>query len=150
VKRVGILSCIFFSLSVAAAPVSEDPLERQVLEIAKELRCAVCQNQPISESNSDLARDMRKIIREQLQAGKPREEIVQYFVDRYGNYVLMKPPVRGPGALLWGLPLLIAAVLAVSAFVYLRQRRRVAAPDAPKLSKQDAALVDAARRQDKS
>jgi cytochrome c-type biogenesis protein CcmH len=137
-----------FALAASAAQVAEDPLERQMLEIAKELRCAVCQNQPISESNADLARDMRDIIREQLQAGKTRAEIMQYFVDRYGNYVLMKPPVQGPGTLLWLLPALLAAILAVSAFLYLKQRRRAALPPPPKLSKQDLARVQAARRSD--
>jgi hypothetical protein len=62
----------FLSVQVSAEPVTEDPLERQVLDIGKDLRCAVCQNQPISESNADLARDMRDIIREQLQAAQTR------------------------------------------------------------------------------
>jgi cytochrome c-type biogenesis protein CcmH len=137
-------------MPLSAAPVQEDPLERQMLDIAKDLRCAVCQNQALSESNSDLARDMRVIIREQLQAGKSRDEIMQYFVDRYGNYVLMKPPTHGPGAPLCLLPLLVAVVLAISAFVYLRQRRRNPAAETPKLSKQDIDLVRAARERDKS
>ena len=94
-----------------AAPVAEDPLERQMLDIAKDLRCAVCQNQPVSESNADLARDMRAIIREQLEAGKSREEIVDYFVARYGEYVLLKPPYRGTGFPLWIVPLVLLLVL---------------------------------------
>jgi cytochrome c-type biogenesis protein CcmH len=137
-----------FALAAGAAQVAEDPIERQMLEIAKELRCAVCQNQPISESNADLARDMRNIIREQIKAGKSRPEIMQYFVDRYGNYVLMKPPVQGPGTPLWLLPALMAGILGVSAFLYLKHRRREALPPPPKLSKQDLARVQAARRSD--
>ncbi|MEK7759553.1 MAG: cytochrome c-type biogenesis protein, partial [Pseudomonadota bacterium] len=78
-----------FMLPVWAEPVQEDPLDRAVLEIAKDLRCTVCQNQPVAESNADLAKDMRQIIREQLVAGKSRAEIVDYFVARYGDYVLM-------------------------------------------------------------
>ncbi|HYM48575.1 MAG TPA: cytochrome c-type biogenesis protein, partial [Burkholderiaceae bacterium] len=83
-KAVALLLGLSLLMPVYAAQVEEDPLERQMLEIARDLRCAVCQNQPISESNADLARDMRDIIREQLKAGKSRAEIMQYFVDRYG------------------------------------------------------------------
>jgi cytochrome c-type biogenesis protein CcmH len=138
-----------FSMLALAGQVAEDPLERQVLDIAKDLRCAVCQNQPVSESNADLARDMRDIIREQLKAGKSREEIVQYFVARYGDYVLMKPPYQGPGFLLWVLPGGLALLLAVSAVVYLRRRRQVPLPPVPELSAEDRARIEAARREDR-
>ena len=93
-----------FSYSILATNVAEDPLDRQMLEIAKELRCAVCQNQPISESNADLAKDMRAIIRQKLQEGKSKQEIKQYFVARYGDYVLLKPPFSASGITLWLLP----------------------------------------------
>lgn len=131
-----------------AGTVAEDPLERQTLDIAKDLRCAVCQNQPVSESNAELARDMRALIREQLQQGRSREEIVRYFVDRYGDYVLMNPPKRGPGFLLWALPLAVFGVLVVSGFSYLRHRRREALPAPPVLSAEDHALVEKARREE--
>lgn len=148
-KLAVFLLSALLTLPVFAAEVREDPLERRMLDIAKDLRCAVCQNQPISESNAPLAQDMREVIKEQLKAGKSREEIVQYFVERYGNYVLMKPPVHGPGALLWIFPLLIGAILAVSAFVYLKHRRRDSLPPPPELSKKDLELVRAAREQNK-
>ncbi len=128
-----------------AGQVQEDPLERQTLEIGKDLRCTVCQNQSIAESNADLAVDMRKIIREQLEAGKSRAQIMRYFVDRYGNYVLMKPPVEGPGTLLWVMPVLLALLLGAGAFFYLLQRRRKTLPPAPKLSAQDLQRVRQAR-----
>jgi cytochrome c-type biogenesis protein CcmH len=134
---------------LAASTVTEDPLERRTLDIAKDLRCAVCQNQPVSESNSDLARDMRAIIREQLQAGKSRDQIVGYFVERYGDYVLLKPPFHLRGLLLWlGPPLLLAIVGAVAWFII---RRRAAAPAAPPpspLAPADLARIQAARRED--
>lgn len=148
-----VAACLFVLLFLSpafAAQVTEDPLERRVLDIAKDLRCAVCQNQPISESNAGLARDMRDIIREQLKAGKSRADIMQYFVDRYGNYVLMKPPVEGPGTMLWLLPALIAIILATSAFVYLKHRRRDEPSPAPKLSKQDRERVRAAREREQT
>jgi cytochrome c-type biogenesis protein CcmH len=127
----------------AEAVVQEDPIEREMLEIAKDLRCAVCQSQAVSESNADLARDMRDIIREQLKAGKSPEEIKQYFVERYGDYVLMKPPVRGAGRGVWLAPLLILALTASGAFVYLRNRRHPLPPVA-ELSAEDLARVRAA------
>lgn len=145
------LLVLLFALGIPAAlaaPVAEDPLERQMLDIAKDLRCAVCQNQPVSESNADLARDMRVIIREQLQAGRSRAEIVDYFVARYGDYVLMKPPYRGSGFPLWVVPVIVLLALAVSAFGYLRRRRRAPMPPPPTLSAEDIARVRAARHND--
>ncbi|MCR4301432.1 MAG: cytochrome c-type biogenesis protein CcmH [Sulfuricaulis sp.] len=136
------------TLPLFAAPVTEDPLERQMLDIAKDLRCAVCQNQPISESNADLARDMRRIVREQIEAGKSREEIMNYFVERYGDYVLLNPPKRGPGAVIWLAPIALLLVVGISGFVFLRNRLKSTLPSAPKLSKDDVALVRAARKQE--
>ncbi len=118
-----------------------------MLSIAQELRCTVCQNQPISESEADLARDMREIIREQLVAGKSRQEIIDYFVARYGDYVLMKPPYQGPGVFVWIGPVVLIALLATGAFVYLRRRLHVPLPPPPKLSTEDAARIREAKRQ---
>lgn len=133
----------FVPLSIAAT-VHEDPLDRQTLDIAKELRCTVCQNQPVSESNADLARDMRALIREQLKAGKSRAQIMQYFVDRYGDYVLLKPPFDPFGALLWVVPPLLLAGIGVFAWRYQRRRLRPAAA-VPVLSAEDRARVHRAR-----
>ena len=118
-----------------------------MLDIAKDLRCTVCQNQPVSESNADLAHDMRQIIREQIKAGKSRQEIIQYFVDRYGDYVLMKPPKQGAGEVVWLAPVVLLAIIGVSGFLYLRHRLRPSLPPPPKLSKEDAERVRAARKQ---
>lgn len=145
-----ILLALFIAAPVLATSVTEDPLERQMLDIAKDLRCAVCQNQPISESNADLARDMRQIVREQIQAGKSREEILNYFVERYGDYVLLNPPKRGPGVVVWLVPIVLLLVVGISGFVFLRNRLKPALPSVPKLSKEDAALVRAARKQNQS
>ena len=144
----GLLLLVVLTTPVFAAQVSEDPLERQMLEIAKDLRCAVCQNQPISESDAELARDMRQIIREQLAAGKSRQEITDYFVARYGDYVLMKPPYGGSGLLVWLGPLLLIAGIGIGAWLYVRHRLNVPLPPPPALSKEDAARVREARRMD--
>jgi cytochrome c-type biogenesis protein CcmH len=146
--RARYLLLLLFAAPLSAAPVTEDPLERRTLDIARDLRCAVCQNQPISESDADLARDMRAIIREQLAAGKSRDEIVDYFVARYGDYVLMKPPYRGAGAIVWIGPLLILIVLGASGFLYVRHRRAATPTPPPVLSEFDRARVRAARRAD--
>jgi cytochrome c-type biogenesis protein CcmH len=105
-----------------AASIAEDPKERKMLQIAQKLRCAVCQNQPVSESNSGLARDMRVIIREQLAAGKNEEQIIDYFVARYGDYVLLKPRKRGTGFALWILPPLLLVFAGGFAWQVMRGR----------------------------
>lgn len=130
-----------------AAPVEEDPLDRQVLEIGKQLRCAVCQNEPVSESKADLAQDMRRIIREQLVAGKSRDEIVAYFVARYGDFVLLKPPVERAGLPLWLAPPLVLGVMLLSGWLFLRRRERNPSPATPVLTDQDLARVKAARKE---
>ena len=101
----------------------------------------------MSESNADLAKDMRRIIREQLIAGKSRDEIVAYFVARYGDYVLLKPPVERAGLLLWLAPPLVLVFLLLSGWLFLRRRAHNPEPAAPVLTDQDLARVKAAREQ---
>ncbi len=152
IPQLSVFICSFFfcfGTAVSAQPVQEDPLDRAVLEIARDLRCAVCQNQPVSESNADLAKDMRQIIREQLQAGKSRTDIVDYFVARYGDYVLMKPPTERAGLPLWLAPPLVIATLALLAWIFLRKRTRMPVAPTPPLSKSDQERVRAARQQNK-
>jgi cytochrome c-type biogenesis protein CcmH len=141
------LLLVFVAMPVIAAEVTEDPLERQTLEIASQLRCAVCQNESVADSKADLAGDMRKIIREQLKAGKSRDEIINYFVARYGNYVLMKPPTQGAGGIIWAAPVVLLVVVGLSGFIFLRRRLRPSLPPPPELSKEDVARVRAARKQ---
>ena len=133
----------------APVTVTEDPLERRMLEIAGALRCTVCQNQPVSESNADLAKDMRGLIRDQLQAGRSRQEIMDYFVERYGDYVLLKPPYEHAGAILWIAPPVLLLLLAVLAVYFIRRNtRQPSPPPAPTLSPEDLARIRAARQQD--
>lgn len=98
-------------------------LEVQVKEIAEELRCLVCQNETIAGSNAELAIDLRNQIRTQLQNGGDKESILQYMVERYGDFVLYNPPFKAKTSLLWLGPL---ALLLLSLFVlrnYLRQQK---------------------------
>jgi cytochrome c-type biogenesis protein CcmH len=121
-----LLACSLFAQAQVARPLAEDPvLEAEVLRIAHELRCLVCQNETIAASNADLAIDLRNQIREQLRAGRSEREILDYMVDRYGDFVLYKPPVKPETWLLWGGPFVL--LLAMVAWVWRLLRRRQAA-----------------------
>ena len=93
-----------------AAQVDETALDDQVREIAKTLRCAICQTENIWESQSVLASQMRQIIRERLQQGESPEQIKAYFLSRYGDYILMKPRVRGWNWLIWAGPFVLLLI----------------------------------------
>ncbi|MBI1999787.1 MAG: cytochrome c-type biogenesis protein CcmH [candidate division NC10 bacterium] len=104
-----------------AASGSPNPdLEDQVREIASGLRCVVCQNLSVADSPSDLAKEMRNLVRELVQQGKSREEIQAYFVSRYGEFVLLSPPKRGFNLLVWGLPFLAIVVGAWGVYLVAR------------------------------
>jgi cytochrome c-type biogenesis protein CcmH len=107
-----------------AAPAAADPvLEKRVMALAEELRCLVCQNQTLAESNAPLAEDLRNQLRERMREGKSDREVVDFLVERYGDFVLYRPPLKATTVLLWFGPLLL---LAVGFAVLLRrvQRRR--------------------------
>jgi len=110
-----------------APPASDDPvLEARMLRIAEELRCLVCQNQTIADSHADLAVDLRRELREMLQRGDSDEQVVKYMTDRYGDFVLYRPPMKATTVLLWfGPGVLLVGGLAIL-FVVLRRRSRLA------------------------
>lgn len=116
-----------------AVPLSDDPaLEAEVMRIAHDLRCLVCQNETIAASNADLAVDLRGQIRSQLRAGRNEREIIEYMVERYGDFVLFKPPVKPTTWLLWGGPfVLLVAMAGWLAHMLRRRRAEVAAAQAP-------------------
>jgi len=108
-----------------AAPTENDPVAAaRAVHLANELRCLVCQNQSISESNAELAVDLRRQIREQIAAGKSDGEIVNFMVARYGDFVLYRPPLRATTILLWLGPLLLLVAGTVVLVRHLRARRR--------------------------
>lgn len=127
---------LILALTLIAAPVwavqpdeiLDDPaLESRARDISKDLRCLVCRNENIDDSNAELARDLRLLVRERLVAGDSDEEVVSYIVDRYGEYVLLNPTARGANWLLWAAgPIMLIAGLGLG-LVYLR--RRQAAPE---------------------
>ena len=101
----------------------KDPaLEARARAISKELRCVVCQNQTIDESDATLAADLRMIVRERLVAGDSDEQVKAWIVARYGDYVLMRPPFRGETALLWLGPALVLLLGGIGVGLYLRNR----------------------------
>ena len=109
-----------------AAPTSDDPaLEQRLMNLATELRCLVCQNQSLADSHADLAIDLRNQVREQMKAGKTDDEIRAWLTQRYGDFVLYRPPVRSTTALLWFGPFLLLLVGLAGLGLYLRRRRQV-------------------------
>lgn len=116
-----------------AATVEETAVDQRVRAIAKQLRCAVCQNESIYDSNADLAVQMRALIREKVEAGASDGEIVAYFVSRYGDYILMEPRKEGVNWLLWLAPLwlLAAGILLVLGLVKRWQREGAASAGIP-------------------
>jgi cytochrome c-type biogenesis protein CcmH len=121
---VRVLLLILASGAIAA----ENPvLDERVKDIAHELRCLVCQNQTIADSNAPLAVDLRNQIREQLAAGKSERDVIDFMVARYGDFVLYRPPFKAATLALWLGPFLL---LALGAWIFYRRvaRRRTAGP----------------------
>jgi cytochrome c-type biogenesis protein CcmH len=114
-----------------------DPvLEQRARSLSKELRCLVCQNQSIDDSDADLARDLRRIVRERLVAGDSDGEIVAFLTARYGDFVLLKPPVEPATWGLWFGPALVLLGAGAGIALYLR-RRRSSGPPLPPLSAEE-------------
>lgn len=128
------------ALAVEPGEMLSDPaLEARARAISRGIRCLVCQNQSIDESQADLARDLRLLIRQRLVAGDSDAQVRDYLVARYGDFVLLKPPFKPTTYLLWFGPaaMLFAAALGVAA--YFRRRRREAGP--PPLSVEEEARL---------
>jgi cytochrome c-type biogenesis protein CcmH len=117
------------ALAKEAAPVAADAaLEKRVVAITAELRCLVCQNQTIADSHSGLADDLRNQVREQLKSGASDQQVLQFMTDRYGDFVLYRPPWKASTVLLWAGPTAFLAV-GLGALVMVLRRRARLAPD---------------------
>jgi cytochrome c-type biogenesis protein CcmH len=118
------------ALAVEPSEMLKDPaLEGRAREIGQALRCVVCQNQSIDDSQAEVAHDMRRAVRERLLAGDSDEQVFAYMVARYGDYVLLKPPLKARTLVLWlGAPALLL-VAGVALLVTARRRRAPAAPE---------------------
>jgi cytochrome c-type biogenesis protein CcmH len=130
--RFFLFLCFFATVAFAA----EDPtLEKRTAALADELRCLVCQNQTLADSNAPLAVDLRNQIREQLAKGASEREVVDFMVARYGDFVLYRPPFKASTFLLWTGPFLL---LVLGAAVLVRRLTR-SRPPAPQLSEAERA-----------
>jgi cytochrome c-type biogenesis protein CcmH len=147
------MSQLFRSISLIAVllvalPVHADdtPLEfkdaatqHRYMEMIEEIRCLVCQNQSLADSHADLAQDLRQEIFNMIGAGKSNEQIIEFLVQRYGDFVLYRPPMQGTTLLLWCLPFvfLVAAVISVIYFIRLRS-----VGEGPELSREERDELD--------
>lgn len=133
-RRILLILCLLAGPAWAVQPdeVLEDPaLEARAREISEGLRCLVCRNESIDESNADLARDLRLLVRERIVEGDSNDEVVDFVVDRYGEYVLLKPTSGGANLLLWYAgPILLVIALLIGGF-YIRSRGRAPEPSGP-------------------
>jgi len=147
VRRLILALTLLPSLAGAVGRPSEmlpDPAaEARAQSIGRELRCMVCQNQSIEDSEADLARDLRRLVRERVTAGDSDGAVVEWLHARYGDFVLLRPPFNWVTAPLWAMPVI---VLALGGFAVWRMRRRAAAGPAP-LSDEERARLTALERE---
>lgn len=145
--RWAILASLLFLTPLAARAVQPDEimgdpkLEARARALSAELRCMVCQNESIDESNADLARDLRLLVRERLQAGDSDEQIRAFLVRRYGDFILLKPPFKLETWLLWGAPFLV--LLVGISIILVARRRQQSFTAANPLSEAERAKLDA-------
>ncbi|WP_298433191.1 cytochrome c-type biogenesis protein [uncultured Jannaschia sp.] len=128
------LGAILLAALLAATPalavqpdevLADTALEERARDLSKNIRCLVCRNESIDESNAELARDLRLLVRERLVAGDSDAEVIAYLVDRYGEYVLLNPPASGSTLLLWGAPLALLLLGGGLAAAHVTRQRAV-------------------------
>lgn len=132
----------FSLLAREAAPLAADPVvEQRLVHIARELRCLVCQNESLAGSQADLAKDLRREVRGLIKEGKSDEEVKDFLVSRYGDFVLYRPQVKPETYLLWGGPFILLVAGIVILVGYLRRRNRLV-PDAPLTEEEQKRAAD--------
>ncbi len=115
------MSCNTYAVDTHQLP---DPKQQESYEtLTKELRCLVCQNQTIADSNAELAGDLRRQVYEMLQQGKSKQEIIQFMTDRYGDFVLYKPPFKGKTSVLWIAPVVFLLMGLITVFFVIRRKK---------------------------
>jgi cytochrome c-type biogenesis protein CcmH len=145
--RGGVLTCLLLLAPLAARAVQPDEiipdprLEARARALSAQLRCLVCQNESIDESHADLARDLRVLVRERLQAGDSDDQIRAFLVRRYGDFILLKPPFKLETWLLWGAPFLF--LLAGGGIIFVARRRQKSLAPATSLSEAERATLEA-------
>ncbi|MDN5788054.1 cytochrome c-type biogenesis protein [Pseudorhodobacter sp.] len=130
------------ALAVQPDEILSDPvLEARARALSQDLRCLVCRNENIDDSDADLARDLRLLLRERLVAGDTDAQAVTFIVDRYGEYVLLNPTTKGANLVLWIAGPLMLLIGGAGAFAYLR-RRKGAEPAAPLTAEEEKRLAE--------
>lgn len=141
---VALVFCFASAMPVLAVNPDEvlsDPaLEARARAISAELRCMVCQNQSIDDSNADLAKDLRVLVRERLQSGDTDEAVIAYVVSRYGDFVLLKPRLAAKTLVLWGTPAILLVIGAGT--LLIAARRRGVRPVGKPLSDEEKTKLD--------
>ncbi|MEQ8286444.1 cytochrome c-type biogenesis protein [Thalassospira sp.] len=117
-------------------------LEQRARDISQELRCLVCQNQSIDDSDAELARDLRILVRERLIAGDENEEVIDYIVARYGDYVLLNPPLKPETYILWASPAVLTILALLAVFAFYRRKHREASGTTASLSRDEQDRLD--------
>ena len=123
--------------------LSDPELEARARTLSKDIRCLVCQNQSIDDSNAGLARDLRVLVRQRLTKGDSDEQIFDFLVNRYGDFVLLKPPVKSSTYVLWYGPIVIFIFGVIGLIVFLRGRRPLAASQTAALSVDEERRISA-------
>ena len=120
------LACVAFVATAKDAQPAEDPqIEQRMKALTQQLRCLVCQNETLADSQADLAEDLRREIREQMKAGKSDQEILAFLTQRYGDFVLYNPPVKATTYFLWFGPFVLLIAGTALLYRYLKRRRDV-------------------------
>ncbi len=131
---LAVISVFFATPAIAVDPdeILTDPaLEERARDISKGLRCVVCKNQSIDESDASLAKDLRLLVRERLKVGDTDEQVVDYVVERYGEFVLLKPQFSTRNSFLWFAPVFVFGIGLLLAIYFLRQQRKPLEVQAP-------------------
>ena len=144
-----VIFLLFFLVTPALAIQPDEILEDKLLEerarvISKELRCLVCQNQSIDDSDAPLARDLRVLVRERLQAGESDEKVIKFVVDRYGDFVLLRPPIKASTLALWISPIAILIVGVILLLMRFRKQEKNMPVQVQPLSREETKKTEAA------
>ena len=144
-----VVLCVFLlpvGGAIAVQPnevLKDSELEARARNLSKDIRCLVCQNQSIDDSNAGLARDLRVLVRERLSEGDSDEQILDFLVKRYGDFVLLKPPVKASTYALWYGPIVIFVLGVIGLVVFMRGRRPTPATQPAALSEDEERRISA-------
>jgi cytochrome c-type biogenesis protein CcmH len=126
-KRLSIIFLLIMSSNGFAVDYRQfsNPEQQEIYEtLTSELRCLVCQNQTIADSNAELAGDLRRQVYEMLEQGKTRQEILQFMTERYGDFVLYKPPFKGKTGILWIAPVIFLLMGLIAVFLFVHHKKK--------------------------